>query len=111
MIVVESPLDVVRLTSLGITGGVSTYGSMISETQLKTIRFADKIIFALDSDDAGLTSSLKMVKASQDLGFEAWFFEYADIDVKDVGGMSKTEVLKGIFEARHSVRYATWGAA
>jgi len=111
MIVVESPLDVVRLTSLGITGGVSTYGSMISETQLKTIRFADKIIFALDSDDAGLTSSLKMVKASQDLGFEAWFFEYADIDVKDVGGMSKTEVLKGISEARHSVRYATWGAA
>jgi hypothetical protein len=52
-----------------------------------------------------------MVKASQDLGFEAWFFEYADIDVKDVGGMSKAEVLKGIFEARHSVRYATWGAA
>ena len=111
MIVVESPLDVVRLTSIGITGGVSTYGSMISEQQLKNIKFADRIVFALDSDEAGLTSSLKMLKASQDLGFESWFFEYADIDVKDVGGMSKTEVLKGISEARHSVRYATWGAA
>jgi len=111
MIVVESPLDVVRLTSIGITGGVSTYGSMISDQQLKNIKFADRIIFALDSDEAGLTSSLKMLKASQDSGFESWFFEYADIDVKDVGGMSKTEVLKGISEARHSVRYATWGAA
>lgn len=105
MIVVESPLDVVRLESIGISGAVAVYGSQVSDKQLAFIRNADRIIFAMDSDHAGVVASNKMLKATQYLDFEAWFFNYDHTDMKDVGGMSKTEVLHGIDSAVHSVRY------
>lgn len=103
MIVVESPLDVVRLESVGITGGVSTYGSIISNTQVGLIREADEIVFALDNDESGINSSKKMLDLSIKLGFEAWFFNYAHTEMKDVGGMSRAEILTGLDNAKHSV--------
>jgi 5S rRNA maturation endonuclease (ribonuclease M5) len=103
MIVVESPLDVVRLDSVGVKGGVSTYGSMISKAQLNLIREADEIVFALDNDESGLGASRKMLELSYTLGFEAWFFNYAHTEMKDVGGMSKAEIITGLNNAKHSV--------
>ena len=103
MIVVESPLDVVRLASLGISGGVSTYGAMISKEQINLIREADEVLFALDNDEAGQLASKKMLDLSFTLGFEAWFFDYSGTDMKDVGGMSKNEVLSGLSNAKHAV--------
>ena len=103
MVVVESPLDVVRLASVGVTGGVSTYGSMISKEQLALIREADEIVFAFDNDDAGRLASKKMLDSSISLGFEAWFFNYNETDMKDVGGMSKSEILTGLSSAKHVV--------
>lgn len=103
MIVVESPLDVVRLDSLGISGGVSTYGALISNTQLNLIREADEVVFALDNDEAGLAASKSMLEKSIQLGFEAWFFNYAHTEMKDVGAMSKSEVLTGLKNAKHNV--------
>jgi len=105
MIVVESPLDVVRLASIGITGAVATFGALVSEKQVSLVRNADRIIFAMDSDQAGTTSSLKLLEMTQQLGFESWFFNYSHTTMKDVGGMSKAEVLYGIESARHSIRY------
>lgn len=103
MIVVESPLDVARLASVGVTGGVSTYGAMISKDQLNLIREADEIVFALDNDDAGKVASKKLLDLSFSLGFEAWFFNYSGTDMKDVGGMSKSEILAGLASAKHVV--------
>ena len=103
MIVVESPLDVVRLTSLGVPGGVATYGASISNEQLKLIKEADEVIFALDNDDAGKASSKKMLELTRTLGFEAWFFDYSQTDRKDVGGMSRSEVTYGLAHAKHCV--------
>lgn len=103
MIIVESPLDVVRLESVGVHGAVSTYGSMISNTQLNIIREADEILFALDNDESGMTASKNMLEKSFHLGFEAWFFNYSATDMKDVGGMSRSEILNGISTAKHSV--------
>lgn len=107
MIVVESPLDVVRLASIGITGGVAVYGALISDVQLKYLLSSDKLVFALDSDDAGRASSAKMVECTESHNFEAWFFDYSGTSMKDVGGMSRDEVLAGLSAARHSIRYAT----
>lgn len=103
MIVVESPLDVLRLASLGIAGGVATYGVHISNAQLKLIREADEIIFALDNDDAGKAASKKLLDLTRPLNFEAWFFDYSHTDRKDIGGMSRSEVLTGLQNARHCV--------
>jgi hypothetical protein len=110
MIVVESPLDVIRLDAIGIPGGVSTFGSIVSDKQLNLIiKNSDRIVFAMDADEAGLHSSLQLLEMTKRFNFEAWFFDYSDTDMKDVGGMGKSEVLNGIESAKHSVRYALWG--
>jgi len=103
MVVVESPLDAARLMSVGVHGGVSTYGSIISIDQLNLIRGAGKIIFALDNDDAGKASSEEMLKKSKEFNFECWFFNYRHTDQKDVGGMSKEEIEIGLANAKHSL--------
>jgi DNA primase len=108
IIVVESPLDVVRLESVGISGGMATFGSIVSKEQLNIIRLADKVIIAMDADDAGQKSSSFISDATIELGFEAWFFNYNGIDVKDIGAMSKVEILHGIDTARHSIRWSSW---
>lgn len=99
MIVVESPLDVVRLESIGVTGGVATYGSVISKAQIELIKEADEIVFAFDNDDAGIKASTYMLS----LPIEAWYFNYSQTDMKDVGAMSKSEILTGLKTAKHSV--------
>jgi len=35
--------------------------------------------------------------------FEAWFFNYAHTDMKDIGAMSRLEILTGLDNAKHSV--------
>jgi 5S rRNA maturation endonuclease (ribonuclease M5) len=104
MIVVESPLDVVRLASVGVTGGVATYGASISTAQFNLIRGADRIIFAMDNDDAGRASSVELLKLCKDMGVESWFFNYDNTDRKDVGGMSRDEIRWGLDNARHMVQ-------
>lgn len=104
MIVVESPLDVVRLSSIGIDGAVATYGAIVSAAQFNLIRGADRIIFAMDNDDAGKASSQSLLRMCEEMGVECWFFNYEGIDLKDVGGMSKAEVLQGLTTARHQLR-------
>jgi DNA primase len=105
IIVVESPLDAVRLESVGISGGVSTFGAIISDKQIDAIRTCDRIIFAMDADEAGVASSMRLLELTHKLNFEAWFFNYSHTDMKDVGGMSKAEILTGIDTAVHSVQY------
>lgn len=104
LIVLESPLDAVRLASVGISGGVATYGSIVSKAQLNLIKGADRVVVAMDHDEAGIKSSLDILNKSYTMGFECWFFDYSHTDCKDVGGMSKTEIVRGIENAKHSVR-------
>ena len=103
MIIVESPLDVVRLASVGIKGGVSTYVSMVSMQQFNLMRGADRVIFAMDNDKAGQDSSVNLLILAQEYGTDAWFFNYSNTDMKDVGAMSKSEIVYGLENARHMV--------
>lgn len=101
MIVVESPLDVVRLASLGITGGVATYGALVSEYQFNLIRGGERIILAMDNDEAGHKSNMSLFHTCKQMEKEAWFFNYNNSDVKDIGGMSLDEVRFGLDNAKH----------
>jgi len=103
MIVVESPLDVVRLESVGISGGVATYGSAVSMVQFNLIRGAEKVVFAMDNDNSGKSSSLNLLTLANEMGLECWFFNYASTNMKDVGGMSKSEIEWGLENAKHCV--------
>ena len=105
MIVVESPLDVIKLSSLGIKNGVSTFGASFSQDQLDLLRTADKLIIAFDNpkiDSAGFVASKKMLEASKTQGFECSFFNY-QTPVKDIGDMDYDTVVAGLDRSRHSV--------
>ena len=105
VIVVESPLDVVRLESLCLPGGVAIYGATISDMQMAYLQRFETIIFALDNDKAGIEASNKALLHCNKVGREAWFFNYTETDAKDIGGMSKSEVFYGVDSAVHSIRY------
>jgi 5S rRNA maturation endonuclease (ribonuclease M5) len=103
MIVVESPLDVVRLTSIGIRGGVSTFGASVSDEQIKLMRRAERIVIAMDNDDAGRKSNSHILKVLRRYGMECWFFDYSHTDAKDIGDMTAAEIESGLVKARHCV--------
>lgn len=101
MVVVESPLDVVRLASVGITGGVATYGTSVSKEQLNLIKGAERVVIAMDNDEAGRSTASDLISKAQELWMEFWLFDYSDVDVKDIGAMSKNEITKGLDRAKH----------
>ena len=103
MIVVESPLDAVRLSSLGIFGGVSTFGASVSNEQIQLMKHADKLIIAMDNDDAGRKASKDLLERTRKEGMECWFMSYEGTDYKDVGDMPEDLVELCIRGAKHSV--------
>lgn len=106
MLVVESPLDVVRLSSYGFTGAVATFGASISEAQVDLMRMADKLIIAFDNpriDAAGEKASKDMFTRTKGSGLECWFFNYSETESKDVGDMPEDAIRLGIQNAKHCV--------
>ena len=103
MIVVESPLDAVRLHSAGITGGVATFGTSVSPDQLDIMRKADELIFAFDNDAPGRTAALRMLDLSRKTGFECKFFNYGEMLHKDIGEMNDIQIAQGLETAKHCV--------
>jgi DNA primase len=103
MIVVESPLDAVKLQSLGVVGGVSTFGAAVSDSQLQLMKRADKLIFALDNDAAGKTASTDVLKRLRKFGMECWFANYDGFDYKDIGDMPEADVYLFLEGVKHSI--------
>jgi DNA primase len=106
MLIVESPLDVVKLSSMRLSQGVSTFGASVSSDQVALFRKAGKLIFAFDNpsiDKAGEKASKEMFSLSKELGFECWFFNYASSGVKDIGDMTYDQIEYGIQKAKHCV--------
>jgi len=106
MIVVESPLDVIRLSSLGISGGVSTFGASVSSFQKAEMRKAEKLLIAFDNakiDSAGLKASQEMLEYCRKYGLECKFFNYGESTYKDIGDMPEHEIRTGILRSKHMV--------
>jgi 5S rRNA maturation endonuclease (ribonuclease M5) len=103
LMVVESPLDVVRLAVAGVEGAIATYGAILSEDQGKIMRRADKVIAAFDNDDAGKKASQQVHGFARKYGLDLSYFNYTGIDVKDVGDMTVDEIHRGIETAKTSV--------
>jgi len=102
-VLVESPLDCVRLYSCGVSGGVSTYGVDTTPEQLQLLRKCDSLIIALDNDDAGRSQTKKLVDMYDHLPLDTRVFNYGDSSAKDIGDMSKEEIERGIKTAKHLV--------
>jgi len=103
VIIVESPLDVVRLETVGYTGAISTYGAATSDSQAKILRNARTVMAAYDKDDAGRKASEEVLGYARKYGINLMFFNYNGIDVKDIGDMTEEQIHWGIKHARHMV--------
>jgi hypothetical protein len=105
-IIVESPLDCLRLLSVGQVGGLATCGTTLSEDQIRLVRRSEKVICAFDNpniDKAGKKASDEMRKFARKYGINLFFFNYGDSDKKDPGEMTDEEILWGIANAKSSV--------
>ena len=105
-IVVESPLDAVRIASAGFHGAVASCGALISEEQIKLLRVADRVIAAFDNpkiDAAGKKASEQMCEFARKYGINLSFFNYGDSGKKDPGDLTNEEIIWGIQNAKTSL--------
>lgn len=107
MVLVESPLDAVRLTSCGVTGAVSSYGAVVSDYQIDLIvEHADSLVVAFDNpatDDAGRKASFDMLSALSKR-IDLRFLDYSS-GVKDIGDMTRdSDVRSAVANAKHAWR-------
>lgn len=103
VIVVESPLDCVRIASAGVPGAVATCGATVSMEQVKLLRYSEKIICAFDNpnlDKAGRKASEEMREYARKYGLNLYFFNYGDSNKKDPGDLTDEEILWGIENAK-----------
>ena len=92
-VLLESPLDVVRLYSEGIEGGVSSYGAYVSNHQLDLIlERADDLVLALDNDITGMTERNRVWWSYWKKGHRLRVLDYTGIDAKDIGDMTSEQV-------------------
>lgn len=99
-ILVESPLDAVRLWSEGLDGGLAAFGVEVSVEQMNLILDrAKKLVLALDDDKAGHKMTEELVKRYA-IRIPTSVFYYGDSLAKDPGDMNTQEILRGIRKAR-----------
>lgn len=101
-VIVESPLDVVRFAAVGIpnTQALATFGAYVSDAQIELIlHLADKIVIAMDNDDAGVESSKKIYKQIGTPRKGLFWWNYSNTTAKDIGDMSDNEITDGFNKA------------
>lgn len=106
VVVVESPLDCLRLYTAGVTGAVAICGSNPSEEQVKLLRYSERIICAFDNpkiDKAGKKASDEMREFARKYGLNLAFFNYGDSGKKDPGDLTDEEIAWGIAHAQSSI--------
>lgn len=103
-ILVESPLDVVRLHTVGYPAGLSSFGAGVSDAQMSLIRdHFDTVIIALDNDTDGAKHSERLRKEWARRGLALKFIDYSGVTEKDVGDMSSDQIKYAIRNAYSSV--------
>jgi hypothetical protein len=106
VVVVESPLDCLRLYSAGVASAVAICGSSPSEEQIKLLRASDRIICAFDNpklDNAGKKASEEIREFARKYGLNLSFFNYGDSGKKDPGDMTDEEIRWGIDNSKSAV--------
>jgi hypothetical protein len=101
-ILVESPLDVVRLHTEGLEGGLAVFGSALSEDQeLLLLNIGvEVIVAAFDNDSAGHRARQKLVSSSILWPTQQYAFRYPKLgEDKDPGDLSGKEIWDGVLNA------------
>jgi len=104
-ILLESPLDVLRLYTVGYEGGLATMGSSVSLIQRSLLLdCTDELVEALDNDDAGRKAAQELLAMSSlRKALHVRHFNYGRSDEKDIGSMDDALVKYGLYEAQHYI--------
>jgi hypothetical protein len=104
-VLVESPLDVVRLWSCGIRGGLASYGAGVSDAQMSLIRdHFETVIIALDNDDAGAEACKRLLAEWTGRGLTLKFLDYSKAPkAKDPGDMTADQITAAVGGAYSSI--------
>lgn len=109
LILVESPLDCLRLYTAGIDGAVSSFGVQVSNAQLSLLwDHAEVVIFALDNDEAGWKKSWELREKLLSSGRRIKFADYSHIPwAKDLGtdGVTNWDIQQAVLNAVPMLRY------
>lgn len=100
-ILVESPLDIVRFAAVfSRPQALASFGAHVSDTQLSLLtQVADRVIIAMDNDDAGLAASKKIYKRISTPRRGLLWWNYSGTTAKDIGDMTDDEIERGLTTA------------
>lgn len=100
-VLVESPLDVVRMGSLSLNSqGLASFGTSVSDSQIRILsNHADRLIVAMDNDAAGLSASKRLASMLPYFRKGIFWFNYGNVDAKDIGDMDDDDIISGIERA------------
>lgn len=112
-VLLESPLDVLRLHTAGWEGGLSSYGAAVSTKQMQIIEaVTDELILALDNDKDGMLHTAELVVGKWEGGkvvSSRWtgrlhlrVFNYGSSDAKDIGDMDDVLIAYGLETSQYS---------
>lgn len=95
-LLVESPLDVAYLDTLGVPA-VAAFGCQISEMQMKLlVERCDSLVLALDDDRAGIAETRRLLKERWHHRIPTTVFNYRGLSGKDPGELSPAEISRGL---------------
>jgi len=105
VLLVESPIDCVRLDAIGYSGGLSGFGVSTSDRQLAIVqRVSEHLVLCLDNDSAGLSETARICREFRGVK-SIDVFSYGLSEGKDPGELSEVEVAEGISGAISSIRW------
>jgi DNA primase len=98
IVVMESPLDVVYVRTLGIQA-VALYGSKVSHYQHSMLELFDTIVWALDNDEAGQSETRRILGSPWHGKKLQYVLNYDHTKAKDPGEMDPDQFLNALATA------------
>jgi len=106
-ILVEGQMDLVMAHQAGTTNSVAVSGTALTPFHLELLkRFADKLLFSFDSDDAGLSAAKRSAIPALAAGFDVHAIELSgEKDPADLILESPEKWLAAVAGAKHIVEF------
>lgn len=108
LLLVEGYMDLISMNQYGIKNVVATLGTALTDAQAELIKkFADNVVLSYDSDQAGITASLRAIKILEKNGLKAKVFNLGKSKDPDEyirsNGLSK--MMNGIEAADEATKF------
>jgi len=106
-ILVEGQMDLIMAHQAGTKNSVAVSGTALTTFHLEMLkRFADKLLFSFDSDDAGLNAAKKSAIPALQMGFDVHAIELSgEKDPADLILESPEKWMEAIRSAKHIVEF------